>query len=147
MALTPMQERFVLEYNRCGNAGEAYLKAGYKAKDIYSANSGASRLLTRANIQMALRDLAKETKTQAIADSRQLQEMLTKIINEELDEEVLMTEGCGDGYSQVVSKRKKAALKDRLKAIELLGKMQGAFTEKIQVEGTVPVTFVDDLED
>ena len=146
MALTPMQEKFVFEYSKCGNATQAYIKAGYKYKNEKVACSLASRLLSNDDVKERLRDLAKETKTQAIADSRQMQEMLTKIINEELDEEVLMTEGCGDGYSQVVIKRKKAALRDRLKAIELLSKLQGAFVDKVQIEGSVPVTFVEVLD-
>lgn len=147
MALTPMQEKFVLEYSKCGNATQAYMKAGYKYKTEKVACSLASRLLSKDDVKERLRDLAEEAKTQAIADSRQMQEMLTKIINEELDEEVLMSEGCGDGYSQIVTKRKKAALKDRLKAIELLSKLQGAFIDKVQIDGSVPVKFVDDLKD
>ena len=76
-----------------------------------------------------------------------MQETLTKIIREELDEEKLMSEGTGEGYSKIVSKRQKASLKERLKALELLGKMKGAFVENVNVTGNVPVTFVDDLED
>ena len=36
--------------------------------------------------------------------------------------------------------------KDRLKAAELLGKAYGAFRDKVDVSGTVPVVIIDDLE-
>lgn len=146
--LTPMQEKFCQLYAATGNATQSFKDAGYTWKSEGGAAKSASNLVHKnSNVKAKLRELAEKAETEAIANIQEMQSVLTKIIREELDEEVLMTEGCGDGYSQVVSNRKKAALKDRLKAIELLGKMQGAFTEKIQVEGNVPVKFVDDLDE
>lgn len=142
------QEKFCQLYAATGNATQSYKDAGYKWKSESGVRVAASNFVNKnPNIQKRLRELAEEAKNNAIADIIEMQSTLTKIIREELDEEKLMSEGMGDGYSRIVSKRQKAALKDRLKAIELLGKMQGAFIDNVNINGNVPVTFVDDLEE
>ena len=40
-----------------------------------------------------------------------------------------------------------ASLQDRTKAAELLGKRYRLFTEKVELEGSVPVQIVDDIDD
>jgi phage terminase small subunit len=142
------QEKFCQLYAATGNATQAYKDAGYKWKSESGVRVAASNFVNKnPNIVERLRELAEEAKTNAIADIQEMQSILTQIIREELSEEVLMTEGDGEGLSHIVSKRKKAALKDRLKAIELLGKMQGAFLDRVQIDGNVPITFVDDLDE
>ena len=36
---------------------------------------------------------------------------------------------------------------ERLKAAELIGKRYGMFTDKVNVEGAIPVVIIDDLDD
>lgn len=140
------QEKFVQEYAKTGNASAAYRAAGFKCGTSGSVRTRASVLLTKSNIQERLREIHKEIDAKSIADIKEAQQMFTKAMRGELDEEVLMTVGEGDGFSKVVSRRKEANLKDRLKAAELLIKTQGGFAEKIELSGNVPVTFVDDLK-
>ena len=143
-----MQEKFCQLYAATGNATQSFIDAGYTVKSKNAAGVQAHKLVNKNdNVKERLRELAEKAETKAIANIQEMQETLTKIIREELDEEKLMTEGQGDGYSRIVSKRQKAALKDRLKAIELLGKMQGGFIDKVQFENKLPVQFVDDLDD
>lgn len=144
------QEKFCQLYAATGNATQAYKDAGFSWKSESGVRVAASNFVNKnPNIVGRLKELAEESKTKAIADIQEMQSILTSIIREELDEEKLMTIGEGDGYSRIVSKRQKAALKDRLRAIELLGKMQGAFVDKVQFEGSVPVVISGDdkLED
>lgn len=142
------QEKFCQLYAATGNATQAWKDAGYKYTSENGARVAASNFVNKnPNIKARLRELSEIAETEAIASIQEMQSTLTKIIREELSEEVLMTEGDGEGMSHVVSKRKQAALKDRLKAIELLGKMKGAFVDKVELSGNVPVTFVDDLND
>lgn len=146
--LTPKQEKFCQLYAATGNATQSFKDAGYAWKTEGGAAKTASNLIHKnGNVNKRLRELAEEAKTNSICDIREMQSILSAIIREELDEEKLMSEGMGEGFSRIVSKRQKAALKDRLKAVELLGKMQGAFVDKVEVSGNVPVTFVDNLED
>ena len=144
------QEKFCQLYAATGNATQSWKDAGYKYTSENGARVAASNFVNKnPNIVRRLAELAEEAKNNAIADIQEMQSILTSIIREELSEEVLMSEGDGDGMSHIVSKRKKAALKERLRAIELLGKMQGAFVDKLQVEGNVPVIIsgVDQLEE
>lgn len=142
------QEKFCQLYAATGNATQSFKDAGYKWTSEAGVRTRASQMINKnGDIVRRLAELAEESKTAAIADIQEMQSVLTAIIREELDEEKLMTEGQGEGISRIVSKRQKAALKDRLKAIELLGKMQGAFIDKVEVNGNVPITFVEDLED
>lgn len=146
--LSPKQEKFCQLFAATGNATQSWKDAGYKYTSENAARVRAHELCNKnSNIKKRLQELAEESKSKAIANIQEMQETLTKIIREELDEEQLMTVGVGEGFSEIVSKRKKAALKDRLKALELLAKMQGGFIDKVEVSGSVPVKFVDDLEE
>jgi phage terminase small subunit len=68
-----------------------------------------------------------------------MQEVLTSIIRQELEEEVIVVEGCGDGISEAVTKTKKPSTRDAIKAIETLAKMQGIFDTKANVNLVIPV--------
>lgn len=146
--LTAKQEKFCLLYAKTGNATQSYKDAGYKASEG-SYRTLACRLLMNVDVKERISELQKEYKDSAIADIKEMQELLTKIVREELDEEVLMVEGDGEGYSHVVKKRRLASIDQRLKAMDKLLRMQGAFIEKIEVNGNVPVILSgdDQLED
>lgn len=142
--LTPKQEKFCLEYAKCGNARQAYINAGYKHKKDNVTDAAASRLLSNVKVKNRLAELADEVKNNSIADIQEMQEVLTSIIRQELTEDVILMDPLG-----VVSKNKKtAAIKDIISAIEKLGKMQGAFKEKVEIESIIPVfSGEEDLEE
>lgn len=147
MALSVMQEKFCLEYAKLGNARQAYINAGYsfdKSKPNV-ADVNACRLLKNAKVKARLEELAEETKNDAIADIQEMQEVLTRIIRQEATEEVIVTDSIHGAYFKA---EKKPAVKDVLGAIEKLGKMQGAFKDKIELEIAVPVfSGEDELEE
>ena len=68
-----------------------------------------------------------------------MQEVLTQIILQESEEEVIVLEGCGDGISEAVTKKKKPSQSDRIKAIQLLARMQGALDNTTAVNIVIPV--------
>ena len=74
---------------------------------------------------------------------------LTKGIRQELEEEVIVTEGIGDGCSEAKVMKKKISLKDSNKCAEMLAKRFGILTDKLSVEGVIPVVISggEDLED
>lgn len=109
--LTVRQEKFCLEYAESGNARQAYIKAGYKPKSDKATDAAASRLLSNVKVQKRLAELAEELKNSKIADIQEMQEVLTKIIRRELPG---------------------VTIKDVISAIDKLGRMQGAFVEKIE---------------
>lgn len=137
--LTPRQERFCLEYARTSNGAASYKNAYPAVKSDGAARACAARLLTQDNVQARLRELAAEIHSPKIMDAAEMQEWLTKIIRGEEPDSVMFPDG--------IERDKKTAQKDRLKAAELLGKMQGAFLnrQEIEVTGSVPVVIRDDM--
>lgn len=146
MALNQKQEKFCLAYAKSGNARQSYLEAGYKCKPE-TADASACQLLKNQKVKTRLAELYEKAANEQIADVREMQEVLTSIIRKQLDEEVIVVEGEGDGHSSARRIRKEPSLKDIINAIDKLGKMQGAFTEKINVTGAVPVVIVDDVSE
>lgn len=141
--LNVRQEKFCLEYAKCGNATESAKKAGYAEKTSYSIGQ---RLLKKVEVQDRLAELAEEAKNNAIADIQEMQKTLTEIIRQQMKEEVIIVEGCGDGYSEARKMTKTASLKDIVSAINTLGKMQGAFSEKVQID-MLPVIIKGEMPD
>ena len=143
--MTERQERFCQEYSKLGNATQSAIHAGYSER---SAKQVGQRLLTYADIKTRIRELQGEIKNQNIADAREMQSILTSIIRSESDEEVVVVEGCGDGCSEAVKVKKKPSQSDRIKAINLLAKMQGVLDNSMTLNVVVPVFGgEEDLED
>lgn len=143
--MTQRQERFCQEYVATGNATLSAINAGY-------AESGArqigNKLLTNNHIQERLKELNGEVLNSKIADAREMQEHLSAIIRGESDEEVIVVEGCGDGVSEAVTKKKKPSQSDKIKAMQLLARMQGVLDSNQTVNVIVPVYGGDqNLED
>lgn len=146
MALNQKQEKFCLAYAKSGNARQSYLEAGYKCKPEI-ADASASQLLKNQKVQARLAELRDKAANDAIADIREIQETLTRILRKEENEEVIVVEGDGDGCSSARRMKKEPALKDIINAATTLAKMQGGFNTNINVTGAVPVMIVDDIDE
>ena len=145
VALSVMQEKFCLEYAKLGNARQAYINAGYNCEKENTIDASASRLLRNVKVQAKLAELAEETKNNAIADIQEMQEVLTRIIRQEATEEVIVLDGVHGTFNKT---SKTPAVKEVISAIEKLGKMQGAFKDKVELEIAVPVfSGEDELEE
>ena len=109
MKLNARQKAFCEYYVACGNATEAAIKAGYKEKN---ARFVGCENLTKANIKEYIEELQQKAQTSRIMSAIERREFLTKII---LKEDAKDT--------------------DRLKALDILNKMDGEYTEKVQLSG------------
>ena len=147
--LTVKQEKFCHEYLKTGNARQAYINAGYSFGKESTADANACRLLKHDKVKARLDELREEVQTEAIADIREMQKALTDIIRQSMNEEIVVVEGCGDGVSEAKKMNKKPSIDNVIKAINTLGKMQGAFVDKVNIEGAIPVVISgsDELED
>jgi phage terminase small subunit len=77
--------------------------------------------------------------SEKIASIAEIQERLTAILRGEVQEDQIVVEGCGDGVSEAKNIYREVQMKDRLKAGELLAKMQGAFDNKANINVVIPV--------
>lgn len=142
LALTVKQEKFCLEYAKSGNARQAYKVAGYKCKNDDTTDAAASRLLSQVKVKARLAELAEEAKTSAIADIKEMQETLTTIIRQQLKEEVIVFDP--DGATKM---EKNPAVKDIINAINTLGRMQGAFVDRIEADVDMDLNITVDYGD
>jgi phage terminase small subunit len=145
LALTIKQEKFCIEYAKSGNARQAYINAGYKSKSDAATDANASRLISNDKVAARLAELTEEAKDAAIADIREMQETLTRIIRQQTEEVVIICDPV-DGVQKV---KKPPAIKEVIGAINTLGKMQGAFVDRVNLDGAIPVVIsgADELED
>lgn len=146
MALSVKQELFCLEYAKSGNARQAYKSAGYKCRSDDVVDAAASRLLSQVKVKERLAELAEEIKDNSIADIREMQETLTQIIRKQMKEEVIIC----DPVAGAQTMEKTPSVKEIISAITTLGKMQGAFVEKVEqtvdMDLNITVDYGDDSE-
>lgn len=144
--MTAKQMRFCDEYLIDLNATQAAIRAGYSEKN---ARNIASENLAKPNIREYIDQRMAEKEKELIADQDEVLRYLTSVLRGESHSEVIVVEGTGEGCSEARALQKAPDEKDRLKAAELLGKRYGLYTDKVDVDGAVPVVIsgADDLED
>lgn len=147
MKLTPKQKIFVYEYLVDLNATRAYKKAypGYKKEE--TINAAASRMLRNVKVKEYIEERLEQIEDARIAKIEEVMIYLTAAMRGEIDEDVVVVEGSGDGSSTARTVKKQIGAKERNKAAELLGKRYGLFTDKLKVDGNMGVQIIDDIED
>ncbi len=144
--LTPKQEKFCLEYVKVGFTGQAYINAGYKAKNKVIAEANGRRLLEKEYIKNRINELMEEVKSKDIADAEEVLKYLTKGMRMELEEEVVVTENIGDYISEAKLVKKKISIKDANKCAELLGKRYRLFIDKVEADVNANVNSTKKLD-
>lgn len=140
--LTEKQKRFCEEYLIDLNATQSAIRAGYSEKVAYSIGS---ENLKKPEIQNYITELLDSAKSTRIAESNEVMEYLTKGMRQELTEEVVVTEGAGEGVSEAKIVKKQISLKDSNKCAELLGKRYSLFSEKVEVSSSVESSKLNDI--
>ena len=140
--MTPKQKRFCDEYLIDLNATQSAIRAGYSAK---TAKQIATENLSKPDLRAYIDERLAEMQSKTIADATEVMQYLTSVLRGESRSSVLSM--CGDGCQEVIEKAPDE--KERLKSAELLAKRYGLLTDKIGVEGVVPIVIAgdDDLED
>lgn len=108
--MTERQERFCIEFVRCGNATEAYKAAGYKPKSDNAAAAAGARMLRNVKVQAKIDELIRKANEGKIMDAAERRIMLSEI-----------------------AKNGKAIV--AIKAIDTLNKMDGLYIQKTQLSG------------
>jgi len=122
------QRRFIDAYIQTANATEAARRAGYKTPNVTGA-----KMLVNASIRAEVNRRLAELKTASTADTQEILAHLTSVLRGELTEEIVTNSG--RKLTVKVSER------DRLKAAEMLLKVNGAFREKVDVKVDVCAQF------
>lgn len=140
--MTAKQKRFCDEYLIDLNATQAAIRAGYSKN---YANTNASKLLQNTTVKKYIDERMAEKEDSLIAKQDEVLKYLTAVMRGESRSSVLAM--AGDGFQEVIEKPPDE--KERLKASELLGKRYNLFSDKVNIEGAVPVVISGDdgLED
>ena len=132
---------FADEYIISLNATQSYLKA-YPKASYETANVEGCKLLVKPSIKAYIDEQMAKKQDDRIMKQDEILRLLTAIARGEQTEQTL--KGDGNGYQILVDKDISA--KDRLKALELLGKRYGTFAEKIDVNVSKSEKLADIME-
>ena len=161
--LTAKQKRFIEEYLVDLNATQAAIRAGYSphtAKEIGSENLSKPHI--RARVE---KELAERSKRTGINQDRVIRELArialvnpVDVIN--MDEATIKEMASADDTAAILSVKVKKIpteegtitereirMADKIKALELLGKHLGMFTDKFNINAEMAVKIVDDIND
>lgn len=141
--MTGKQEKFCVEYLIDLNATQAAIRAGYSEK---TAHSQGPRLLENVEVQNRIKELREREFDNSIATAKEAEAFLARAMRGEIEEEVVVTEGVGEGCSEARIIKKSISAKDRIKAAELIGKRNQLFTDKVKVDSTVPIVIIGEGE-
>jgi len=111
LKLNARQKSFCEFYVASGNATESAIKAGYSEK---YTNKNVSKIRQNTAVQEYIKELQEKAKTNRIMTAVERREFLTEVI-----------------------KNGNEKLQDRLKALDILNKMDGEYIEKMQLSGQV----------
>ena len=145
-SLTVKQRRFVDAYIETGNAAEAARRAGYKSRN---ADVMGRENLRKPTVRKVLEARLKELEDAQIADAKEVMQFLTASMRGETQEEVVVVEGDGKGYSSARIIKKQLLAHDRLDAAKQLAKRFGLDSAAIDNvdEGPVILEGGDDVHD
>ena len=144
-AITKRMRDFADAYLETGNIYQSAIAAGYSEN---YAKGNAQKLFENERVQAYMTEVLERIQSQKVATVQEVMEYLTKGLRQELEEEQIVVEGCGDGVSEAKVIKKKISLKESNRCAELLAKRFGILDNKYQVEVITPVFGGEDgLED
>lgn len=142
MALNERKEKFALEWVVENNATQAAIRAGYSKRTAYSIGQ---RLLKDVEVRKLIDKRLATLESARVADAKEVLQYLTAVMRGEKDEEVVVTEGTGNGCSEARTMTKKIGGRDQVKAAELLAKRYGLLTDNVNLSGEGVVQIVDNV--
>lgn len=138
--VTPKQEKFIQGIVTGMSQREAY-KAAYDVKSMSdnAIDREACLLLKNPKVAQRHKELVDEIAKPTIMTAQERLEYLSRVIKEEETERVLTTDG------DIVER--KADFNVKLKAIDLMNKMQGEYVQKIEADINSEVNIRIELSD
>lgn len=115
MELTPKQKAFADYYIECGNAAEAYRKAGYK--NYKSAAVEATKTLKNPKVSEYVKMRQKQIDDSRIADAAEIMQYFTSVMRGEIKDQ--------NGIDASLAERTKAAVELAKRKIDADNRQEG----------------------
>lgn len=141
--MNPKQKKFCAEYLIDLNATKAAIRAGYSAKTAYSMGP---RLLKNVEIQNCINTIRNNEYKKTVMSANEVEYWLSEAGRGRMDEDVVVTEGTGEGRSHARIMKKGISANSRIKALELMGKRHHLFENMNSNEEDEKVVIVDDTD-
>lgn len=143
MELNIRQQKFIDEYIISGNATQSYINAGYSEK---MANTNASKLLQNTTIAKAIKERTEQLFDDKAMSVKEAIAISSSIARGEVQ----------PGYSKQYDKVKgevikeveylhTPALEERQRSLEHILRINGAFTDRQEIDVIGAVSFIDDI--
>lgn len=129
--LTEKQKKFIHEYLKTSNATQSAINAGYSKKTAHA--------IGHENLRKLENEIQKEVANKESKKIAQVDEVLkffTSVMRGDVEEEQIVLEGEGPGYTRAKKMTKQAAAKERIRAAENLAKRYGLFTDRVEISGS-----------
>lgn len=110
--LTPKQKAFADYYIECGNAAEAYRKAGYK--NYKSAAVEASKALNNPKVSQYIEERQKQIEDSRIASAAEIMQYFTSVMRGEVKDQF--------GLDAPLAERTKAAVELAKRKVDVVQK-------------------------
>lgn len=135
--LTVKQRKFADNYIKSGNATQSAIKAGYSKK---TANVIGSENLAKPYIASYIDNKLDEISNTKIASAEEVLEYLTRVMRgEEKEQEAIYNTRSG----QVELVEKEAAMREKTKAAELMGKKHTLFVDRKEIDVSIDRSLED----
>ncbi len=142
--MTPKQEKFCVEYLVDLNATQAAIRAGYSERTAYSIGN---ENLKKPEIQNRINEIRSTEFKKRIMTIEEIEARLADAARGDLQEEVVVVEAIGDYCTSARVVTKQIGARDQIKALELLGKRNQLFVDRLQMSAEVVPVILDDIPD
>lgn len=162
--MTKKQKRFVEEYLIDLNATQAAIRAGYKPENAQQIGSeNLSKLVVQSAIDKAMAERSKRTGVNQDRVVLELAKIAFANVSDFIDmDTVTIKDTATSEDTAVISSVKVKSIPtksgevgmereirtyDKIRALELIGKHLGMFTDKVKFESPIPVFIQEDLSE
>lgn len=139
--MTPKQKKFCVEYLIDLNATQAAIRAGYSKKTAYSIGN---ENLNKPEINRRIQEIREKEYKKRVLTANEVEYFLSQAGRGDMNEEVVVTEGIGGGESESKIVKKQISPRDRIKALELMGKRHRLFDTTDSKSDDEGVQIIDD---
>lgn len=123
--LTIKEKAFCAEYVKTGNASEAYIKAGYTAKNNQSAGVMAHRMLKKPKIGAEIKRLEENKLRPTIMSGQEVMEHFSAIARGEEKDQFGLDIGAGDRIKALVELAKRT--------VDIDNRVAGKADQKVEI--------------